>query len=205
LPWRVFDGSGKGTQAQILAKQLDAIVISFPNYQTESGKHIKDYLQKLWRAGYSLNPKGPYDTQFGTLNAYLLQSLMTTNRLEAVDTINNYVSNGNTVILDRYYGSAIVYGQVDGLPKGWLETVHKTLPEPDLWLFIDTPVEDSFKRRPIRRDAYEADRVFLDKVHQKYVELFNEKRKDNKSWAIIDGTGTEEQVTKRIMEEISKL
>lgn len=192
-----IDGSGKNTQAQILAKKFNAIVLSFPNYSTETGKYIKAYLNRTW---YAVEPKGiAYDCEeLDILNAYILQSLMTMNRLECLNTIMHYINNGKNVILDRYYASAIVYGQCDGLPKYWLEEIHKTLPRPDMWIFIDTPVAESFKRRPERKDDYESDPTFLTRARNKYLELFKEKSYSDPTWLVVSGEGTEEEVTDRI-------
>ena len=183
-----LDGAGKSTQMEALRQHLGAETTKFPVYASETGKII---LQMLLHPTMGFN---------GLENAYILQSLMTVNRLEMGSIIAEAVKK-SPVLLDRYFASGLVYGQYDGLPLSWLMEIHKTIPAPDLYFLLDVPVEESFKRRPNREDAYEADERRLMFVRNAYLELWR-REPSFKSingfpcrWYVIDGTLPADHIT----------
>jgi len=140
--------------------------------------------------------------------ALVLQSLMTTNRLEVFDMLTEYARHPERhLVLDRYYTSGLVYGQADGLPLDYLFDIHKALPPADLWLFLDIPPEESRKRRPERRDEYERRAGFMEKVALGYMELFRVliPGKPSGKWVVIDGLGTADEVHERILTEVRSI
>jgi thymidylate kinase len=87
--------------------------------------------------------------------------------------------------------------------------------QPDLYVLIDIPVEESFKRRPERRDRNESHRGYLERVRVAYLRLFTERHEANMArargdgktrntyvpgpaWRVVDGIGTKEQDAERI-------
>jgi dTMP kinase len=160
------DGCGKATQAKLLADHLNAELLSFPNYETPTGKLILRHLKQEWGCrGFALPDEK-------VLDATVFQCLQTINRFEVLAAIKAHIAEGRNLVFDRYYGSALVYGGLDGVNIGWIEDIQAPLPEPDVWLLLDVPVEESFKRRPERRDRYEANREYLEKVRTEYLRLF---------------------------------
>ncbi len=154
------DGSGKGTQAQMLLERAfkegyTAALLSFPRYQiTESSKWIAEYL------------KG----DFGELNEVdplFAGMLFALDRFESKEQIESLLAKHNLVIMDRYVESNLAYQSarvaedvrtkfVDRLLK--LEYEIYGLPRPNLTLFLDMPVVFSkhlISRRGAR--AYTAD------------------------------------------------
>ena len=116
--------------------------------------------------------------------------------------------------------TGLVYGGLDGLDVQWIEKTNASLPQPDVWIYLDIPIEESFKRRPERRDRYESDRAYLEKVREGYLKLFEEKHHLGHScpcggegfanhkcpgcgscgrWYVVDGMGSIEEVHQRIM------
>lgn len=158
-----IDGSGKSTQAGMLyhaltARGRRARVIHFPDYATVSGAEIRRMLADENRS------------------ALALQSLMLCNRLEHLDTLRAFEADRSAVlILDRYWLSGYVYGQVDGLPSAWLRRVHAVLPAPDVWAVLDVPLEISFERRAERADAYEADRDRIAEARRTYARALQDR------------------------------
>lgn len=81
-----IDASGKATQAKRLARRLastpgrKAELFSFPDYGTPAGRAILGHLKRHWKAMADASTDGPVD-EIAT-DAMVLQSLMTTNRLE---------------------------------------------------------------------------------------------------------------------------
>lgn len=151
------------------------------------------------------DPGEDHVVQENEIRALVLQSLMTTNRLEVHHLLKQHAARPEVhLVLDRYYTSGLVYGQADGLPLDYLLRIHQGLPPSDLWVFIDIPPEESRKRRPERRDEYERRAGFMEKVAQGYMELFRVDfpNKPAGKWVVVDGLGTAEEVHERIMNEV---
>lgn len=193
------DASGKATQTKLLAKKLNATRFEFPSYATPAGQAILGNLKGEWAASRLV--RDVYGQPDSKLNALVLQSLMTINRFEMLPQILEAAEHGH-VIFDRYYVSALVYGGLDGLDRAWIERIQAPLPEPDLWILLDVPVEEGFRRRPERRDRYEQDREYLERVRGAYQQIFEE-RAHLVNWVVVDGVGTVEEIHARIMWQIA--
>lgn len=165
-----LDGSGKQTQAQLLAKRLEqegraVRQISFPDYEEPSSALVKEYLRG----------------RYGSLNevsAYAASSFY------AVDRYASYqchwkedYQQGKVIVADRYVTSNLIY-QLSKLPKelwegfaAWLEDFEYNklgLPRPDLVLYLDMEPEVSKKLLSSRyhgdeskRDIHEANFAYL--------------------------------------------
>lgn len=224
-----IDGAGKAKQADLLAKKIDALVFPFPNYKTETGQAILGNLQLKWEAAqisYRTVYRS-FEAALGgspaeeavhaadpLLNAMVLQALQLANRYEIADEIYEQLESGRHVVLDRYWPSGYVYGVCDGLDATWLRRIHSSLPVPDVMFLLDVPPEESVRRRPERRDRYEKDGL-MGRRREIYLSLWNEQMKpvhdftcpapedrcdcDTKTWRIIDGLGTPEEVHERIL------
>lgn len=214
------DANGKQTQSKLLAEKLDALLLSFPRYETEIGKLIAANLKGGWA---TYKPNGNYE---GTANAIVRQALFTLDRYDAADGIKRALDSGKCVVADRYWVSGLMYGASDLVDAGMLERVHRCLPQPDVWVLLDVPVEESFRRRPERQDVYERDREKLEGIRVRYCELFAQREQESivnreraiefqyqttgyafentyrQKWVIIDGVGTVEQVHERVTEAI---
>lgn len=237
--WRDFDASGKATQAKLLANYLDeqarnptdtdgfrnspktCLRLAFPAYGTPIGKLIASKLKGEWDAArVQLDPEvpGAYEEYPDKEeNALVLQSLMIANKMELAGEIERAnMVEGRNVVLDRYIVSGIAYGQADGLDRALLETLHARLPKAH-HILIDISVEESFKRRPKREDAYEADRARLERARKNYLAEFERNGVDLAYWnpkevtqasadartspsgyAIVNGLGTVEEVHARV-------
>ena len=149
-----IDACGKQTQVTLLREYLErgseVSVFSFPNYETITGKKIKELLKAPER------------------DPLVLQALMTANRYECQIDIEVARMSG-FVIFDRYWLSGLVYGSGDGLDRQWLVDIHSRLIQPHHWFILDVTVEESFKRRPVREDAYEADVDRLNAARAEYI------------------------------------
>lgn len=155
-----IDACGKETQVRMLEERarelhgMSTAVFSFPNYESTTGKAIKEMLQ----------------LPDGERNGLTLQALMTANRYECQKEIRDVHRIVDLVILDRYWLSGFVYGSADGLDQRWLLDVHWSLIQPNLWIVLDLPVEESFARRPVREDAYESNKHRLSIARDLYIE-----------------------------------
>jgi dTMP kinase len=131
-----IDGTGKGTQAHLLARALrragrSVKLFSFPAYgRTLSSELIATYL----------------NGGFGALDARLTALLFACDRLEQLRRLENALATGNVVICDRYVPSNLAH-QVARAPDREkprlrryilnLEYRQFGLPRPDAVLFLD--------------------------------------------------------------------
>lgn len=190
------DGSGKGTQTELLLKYLEqekiqSKYIDFPRYYTSfHGKMVGRYL------------KG----EFGGLNSaspYLTSLFYAMDRLTARDEIIDWLEEGNTVVANRYTTSSMAF-QTARVEKEkrpeflqWLydmEYKEHKLPKEDLVVFLYVPVEISQKlldkkaksegRRYTegkKKDINEADVEYQKEVLKLYLDL----SKKYKHWEVI--------------------
>ena len=137
-----IDGSGKGTQAQLLLEraggmEYTAALFSFPQYQiTKSSKWIAEYL------------KGKLG-ELDEVHPLFAGTLFALDRFESKNQIIHSLKERDLVIMDRYVASNLAYQGarvangdrtkfVDLLLK--LEYEIYGLPRPSLTLFLDMPV-----------------------------------------------------------------
>ncbi len=106
-----LDGSGKATQAQLLAKVLaergeNVREVSFPNYQSDSSALIRMYLA------------GQFGTDPNDVNAYAASAFYAVDRFAGFkQDWGSFYMNGGTVIADRYTTSNAIH-QCAKLPRG---------------------------------------------------------------------------------------
>ncbi len=189
-----IDASGKATQTEKLRKYISNLnlkveKLNFPKYDSITGKLIKDYLSGNTKISSN-----------NILNeAYLFQCTQIVNRLECLPK-DIWTADSDTIyISDRYNTSAIAYGLASNLDFEWLYKAQEHLPTPKFNVFIDIPVEESFRRRPDRRDQYEKNKDLLIKVRQSYLEIFN---RMSEGHFIVDGMKSEEEVFQNILKII---
>jgi dTMP kinase len=101
--------------------------------------------------------------------------------------------------MNRYYQSNLVYGLVNGLKLDWLESLDEGLPKADLVIILDTTQKDSFNRKKSKRDQFEKNKKFYQKVLKTYQTLAKKKK-----WKLVDASQPKEQVHKDIMKIFAK-
>jgi dTMP kinase len=87
-----IDGSGKTTQAKMLAEKINGVYMAFPNRSSAIGQVIDKVLRKEIQ-----------------MDSTALQLLFAADKHDASKTIKEHIDNGRTVILDRYVLSAYAY------------------------------------------------------------------------------------------------
>lgn len=112
--------------------------------------------------------------------------------------IEPMLSEGVTVISDRYLWSTVAFGSIN-LDRKWLLEMQKYFRKPDLTIFLKVSVKECLRR--IIKDRYD-------------IELFEEEEKMKRVWEtylwlakkfpreikIVDGEGTEKEVLERVAE-----
>lgn len=201
-----IDASGKATQSKMLVARLQEVGVEtarfdFPHYDSPTGRQILSLLKREWL----IAKDGAEDAE---RIAFVLQCLMTINRYEYLEYLESWKDGSRVhdgiLVLDRYYGSGIVYGGADGLDEDYLYQIHAGLPYPALWVLVDIDPAQSVERRPDRRDEYETRAGFMEKVRKGYLNLFESGRLLFKA-VVVDGNGTPEEVHERIWKEIERV
>lgn len=183
-----IDACGKTTQVGLLLERLGANYLKFPDPESPTGKLIYGHLEEKWHArplDAAWEEKGP------EINALMFQCLHFANRLERAEQICNLRAQGEDIVTDRYLASAIAYGSADGLDMEYLIDAQAYLPQPDLNILLDIDLKSSQDRRPERRDRYEKETGFLDRVvdsYRKLWSLMSEDKDDSYRWVVVDGS-----------------
>ncbi|KAK4196761.1 thymidylate kinase-domain-containing protein [Triangularia verruculosa] len=141
-----LDRSGKTTQVKLLEQRFVELgksvkVMRFPDRTTPIGQMINSYL-----------------TSQTTMSDHVIHLLFSANRWEAASLIASLLSQGTTVICDRYYYSGIVYSAAKhnpSLPLSWARSPEVGLPRPDLVLFLDLDEQEAKKRGGWGGEVYE--------------------------------------------------
>lgn len=187
-----IDASGKALQSKRLAEELKADLVSFPDYETRIGKLIAGHLRLDWGA---IRAQDFVEYAGNEIDALVFQALQSANRLERAADIAAALAEGRPVVADRYIASGLVYGAADGVELGYLERLHRYLPQPTHQILLDIDPEISAERRPERRDRYEANAKFMQKVCLGYRQLWI-----RKGWPIVDGRDSVEGVAEQVLE-----
>ena len=194
-----IDGSGKSTQAKLLAERLQKAghKVHCTSEPTSSpiGSLIRDIFKHKFEADHR--------TIAGLYVADRLEHL-----LNKTDGILKKMDEGYTVITDRYYFSSYAY-QGTHMSLDWVieaNSLSAELLRPDLNVFIDITPELSAERITAGRNSIELYENIenLRHVREKYLESF-ERLKLKENIFITDGNKKEEEIAKNIWEAVSKL
>lgn len=205
------DGAGKATQTKMLAERFsregrEAVVYSFPRYNTPLGKTILRHLKsetklmeepREWRFQRYEDP-APEDPLW-------FQCVCAIDKYEAVGDIVAHLRAGGVVICDRWKPSAIAFGSADGLDPRLLERMQEALPSANINIFLALSEEETLRRRPQLRDRYEKDREKQQIIRMNYARLWDERRMDATEtglWWVVDGHGTPEEVHETIWKHV---
>lgn len=171
-----LDGSGKATQAGLLADALmgsgrQIQKISFPNYESDSSALVKMYLA------------GEFGKDPGDVNAYAASSFYAVDRYASYKKDwSTFYENGGIVIADRYTTSNAIH-QCSKLPEeqwdsflDWLFDFEGRLlgiPMPDVILYLQA---DTGISQRLISGRYHGDESKKD-IHERNLEYMNRSRK----------------------------
>jgi len=185
-----LDGAGGSTQTNLLKKffkekNIPYVFVKSPEYKTEIGKSIRDYLE------------GKINLKPG--QAFLLFAL---DVLKSVPMIKKGLEENKLVVADRYITSTIAYQCANGFSfeSALNFTKSHDYPKPDAIIFIDIKPETSMKRKLKEHgklDRHEKDLKFLKKVRNFYLKEIKENILGK--WFIVDGERSIEEVHEDIV------
>ena len=138
-----LDGSGKTTQANMLAKNLAKNHTVLLTAEPSRGK-----IGTFIRQG-CLYEKKRLPTEAEAL-------LFAADRIEHMqDELEPALSEGKIVICDRYIFSSLAYQGSAGLSLKWIETINARALEPDFSIFIDVPPQLVLERLQRKKSVME--------------------------------------------------
>lgn len=182
------EGTGKSTQAQLLAERLGAVTTREPG-GTGLGGHLRGLL--LGVAG---------DAPIADRTEALL---MAADRAQhAAEILRPALAAGRDVVCDRYIASTVAYqGAGRGLDGAELRRISDWAVDglvPDLVVLLVVPEEVAWERTGGARDRIEAaGREF----HRRVVASFlSQAEADPDTWVVLDGTGGVDEVHARVLD-----
>ena len=180
------EGSGKSTQARLLAEALGAVLTHEPG-ATELGRRIRSLV---------LDPAGGH-----AVDRRAEALLMAADRAQHVaEVIRPALDRGRDVVCDRFSGSTLAYqGYGRGLDiddLDWLSRWASGGLEPDVVVLLDVPREVAVSRLAGEPDRMEAaGSAFHDRVADGYRRLA---AANPARWVVVDGTGSVDEVAARV-------
>lgn len=182
------EGTGKSTQAQLLAERIGAVTTREPG-GTGLGGHLRGLL--LGAAG---------DAPIADRTEALL---MAADRAQhAAEILRPALAAGRDVVCDRYIASTVAYqGAGRGLDGAELRRISDWAVDglvPDLVVLLVVPEEVAWERTGGARDRIEAaGREF----HRRVVASFlSQAEADPDTWVVLDGTGGVDEVHARVLD-----
>lgn len=194
-----IDGSGKSTQIRMLSERLKETGLRCYTTREPTDSPIGSLIHQIMTGRMSADNR-------------VLASLFAADRadhlLNDTDGICRKISDGITVLTDRYYFSSYAYHSVD-MDMDWVIAANSLCADilrPSVTVFLDVPVETAMER--IRRDRFQTE-LFekeerLIQVRDNYFAAF-EKLKKAENIAVIDAVGTAGEISDRIWHAVAHL
>lgn len=197
------DGVGKATQTKLLVQHLrkddfKVAFLSFPRYETQTGKKIKKYLE-----GELGNPKN--------IDPLTSAVLYHNDRKDAITVMEKMIKENDFLILDRYKYSSFAH-QPAKLEKPEemihimkkIEQLESDIREADLVIFLHVTPEISQRllKKEKKTDMLESDIEYLRRTNDLYKELA--KRKNWKTIECLKNGNllSMEEIHKKIYKEV---
>lgn len=194
-----IEGSGKSTQARLLAENLSKEGYSVVQTREPGGSPTSEKIREILLA--------PGNAVGSLTEAYLFA----VSRAQSLrEVVGPAIKEGKIVVAERSFYSSLVYqglGRELGVDKIWQinkEAVADV--KPDLVIFADISPQDGFAR--LDKSGRKRDRIeeegtvdFYKRIRKGYLDLA---RKDPKRWLIIDATLFVEEQARMIAEEALK-
>lgn len=192
-----IDGSGKSSQTGPLVRRLEERGLPCRETREPTGGPVGSLIRQIF-------------TGRVTADNRVIAALYAADRIDhlvnEVDGLCAAIDQGITVVSDRYYFSSYAYHSVD-MDMDWViqaNSVSANLLRPTVTVFLDVPVDIALER--IRKNRF-VEEIFdredrLRRTRELYFDAF-ERLRDVENVAVVDGTGTQEQVAQRIWAAVS--
>jgi len=181
-----LDGSGKTTQAKLLAAKLGRSHRAMYTAEPTQG-----------RIGRFIRETCLYEEK--RLSTAVEALLFAADRIEHIENeIKPALSEGRLVISDRYVYSSLAYQGSAGLSIEWISAINKHALKPDFSVLLDVPPETVLKRLNRRKSVMENLETQW-RVREIYLIFV-----DRGELVRIDGDKSEDEVAESLYSEVSK-
>jgi dTMP kinase len=212
------DGSGKTTQARLLAERLRATGRTVDLTREPGGTalggvlratllHPTETMRALAQAGLTSHVQEPAAAMLPLTEALLLSA----DRAEHVAAMRQWLAAGHTVLSDRYADATLAY---QGYGRGHDLAMLRTLADmatggltPDITLLFDLPVEEGLRRkRAGHADGDEINRLdleegdFRERVRAGYLTIAAD---EPRRWVVLDATQPVESLAEQVWARVS--
>lgn len=195
-----IDGAGKTTQTRLLAGRLRAasgvplLVLHEPG-STPLGETIRRLVK---------------DPSVGSVSPLAELLLFAAARAQLIEErIVPYITDGGTVLCDRFSGSTLAYqGYGRGISLDLVRRVEAIATsglQPDIVLLLDVDIDTGLERKRAEggRDRFEEEeRAFHKRVREGYLEIATGM---GDRWTVIDGNGSPQEVAERLWAALAPL
>ncbi|XP_027447009.1 thymidylate kinase [Zalophus californianus] len=177
------DRAGKSTQSRKLVAALCAAghraeLLRFPERSTEIGKLLSSYLEKK-----------------SEVEDHSVHLLFSANRWEQVPLIKKKLSQGVTLIVDRYAFSGVAFTSAkENFSLDWCKQPDVGLPKPDLVVFLQLRLAEAAVRGEFGRERYESG-DFQERALRRFHQLMAD---ETLNWKMVDASKSIEDVHKEI-------
>jgi dTMP kinase len=182
-----LDGSGKTTQAKMLAKKLEKTYKVMLTAEPSCGK-----------IGSFIREDCLYEEKRLPTEAEAL--LFAADRIEHMySEVKPALEAGKLVICDRYIYSSLAYQGNAGLSLEWIKTINARALQPDFSIFIDVPPEQVITRLQRKKSVMETfeTQTKVREVYLKYV--------DKGELVRVDGDKPKDAVSEELYGKVSGL
>jgi dTMP kinase len=194
-----IDGSGKTTQARLLAEALERegrrVKLTAEPTDLPTGRALRDAL-------------GGRVSKSECEMAVLFVEDRIAHNIHPTDGISALIDSGVDVICDRYYYSTLAY-QGQSTDYDWVKAMNLRCPEirkPDLCIYVDLLPEQSLERISKGRNSVEIYENIetLTKVRQQFLSVIRDLGEED-NVCIVDGYRTVEEVAEDIRAIVASL
>uniref|UniRef100_A0A8D1B462 Thymidylate kinase n=4 Tax=Sus scrofa TaxID=9823 RepID=A0A8D1B462_PIG len=173
------DRAGKSTQSRKLVDALCAAghraeLLRFPERSTEIGKLLASYLEKK-----------------SEVEDHSVHLLFSANRWEHVPLIKEKLSQGITLVVDRYAFSGVAFTSAkENFSLDWCKQPDTGLPKPDLVVFLELQLAEAAARGGFGLERYESG-AFQQRALQRFQQLMGDV---TLPWKTVDASRSIEDV-----------
>lgn len=186
------EGSGKSTQAKLLAVRLKRLGFNVVSTHEPGGTILGDKLRRWVKWGRDI-----------TLPTELFCFLASRSQL-VTRVIRPALDKNSVVVCDRFISSTIAYqGYGRGVDLAMLEVLNDFVTDglkPDMTVLLDLDAEQGLARKKRRWDSFEREEfTFHQRVREGYLKMA---AAEPEKWLVVDGSLPEKQVEDMIWEKI---
>ncbi len=192
-----LDGSGKSTQLERLAKELEHRGVSFVNTREPGGTPFADLLRELFLRREAAQVDGVVE----------LMLVFASRRQHLIEVIEPALARGAIVLCDRFTDSTYAYqGGGRGVPNELIDRADRLATGgrvPDRTLYFDLSLEEAERRRGGAGDRIDREsRAFYRRVHASFAERI---RGEPDRFRVIDATAPVEAVAAAVADALHDL